>query len=84
MKKTSIRFPHQLFKKLDLLPKDAPVFVVEETLFFNPYSFHKQELLFHRASMKYYADYLADHGKVETEIGLVAMARNFKRVGFRA
>ncbi|MFD2098917.1 cryptochrome/photolyase family protein [Flagellimonas iocasae] len=62
MKKASIRFPHQLFKNLDLLPKDAPVFLVEETLFFNQYNFHKQKILFHRASMKFYADYLSESG----------------------
>ncbi|MEE1963650.1 cryptochrome/photolyase family protein [Allomuricauda taeanensis] len=62
MKRASIRFPHQLFKNLDLLPKYAPVFLMEETLFFNQYNFHKQKILFHRASMKCYADHLSHNG----------------------
>ncbi|WP_036384234.1 cryptochrome/photolyase family protein [Muricauda sp. MAR_2010_75] len=60
MKKASIRFPHQLFQNLDLLPEDVPVFLVEETLFFNQYNFHKQKILFHRATMKFYADFLSE------------------------
>ena len=62
MKKVSLRFPHQLFQNLDLLPEDVPVFLVEETLFFNQYKFHKQKLLFHRATMKFYADFLSKNG----------------------
>lgn len=34
------------------------VVLIEEALFFNQYAFHKAKLAFHRASMKYYYDYL--------------------------
>ena len=52
MKKASIIFPHQLFDQSGLPLTDSEVYLVEETLFFNQYKFHKQKLAFHRASMK--------------------------------
>lgn len=36
------------------------VFLVEEFLYFKIYKFHKQKLVFHRASMKAYMDYLSN------------------------
>lgn len=51
-------FPHQLFEKQPLLDEVKKIFLVEETLFFKQYLFHKQKLVLHRASMKQYADYL--------------------------
>ncbi|UZJ63687.1 cryptochrome/photolyase family protein [Sphingobacterium sp. KU25419] len=51
-------FPHQLFKNTDYLDKDQPIFLLEEFLFFNQYKFHKQKIALHRASMKFYEDYL--------------------------
>ena len=47
-------FPHQLFEDMDDLDKSQPVFLVEEFLFFRQYSFHKQKIAFHRATMKFY------------------------------
>lgn len=55
-------FPHQLFKDTDYLDKDQPVFLVEEFLFFKQYAFHKQKIALHRASMKFYEDYLIKSG----------------------
>ena len=58
MKEVCILFPHQLFT-LDALPsRNLPVYLVEEFLFFQQYSFHKQKIAFHRASMKSYAETL--------------------------
>lgn len=51
-------FPHQLFKNIDYLDHDQPVFLVEEFLFFKQYKFHKQKIAFHRASMKFYEEFL--------------------------
>jgi len=51
-------FPHQLFKDTDYLDKKQLVFLVEEFLFFRQYKFHKQKLALHRASMKFYEEYL--------------------------
>jgi deoxyribodipyrimidine photolyase-related protein len=50
----TIIFPHQLFEKQPALQKDRKVFIVEEFLYYSQYSFHKQKLVLHRASMKWY------------------------------
>lgn len=53
-------FPHQLFREHPALLRDRNVYLVEEWLFFKQVNFHKQKLLFHRASMKEYEQYLAN------------------------
>lgn len=58
----SIIFPNQLFKESSLLKENREVFLVEEFLFFKQYNFHKQKILFHRSSMKYYNEYLFKMG----------------------
>ncbi len=55
-------FPHQLFKNHPSILKDRKVFLVEEWLFFQQYSFHKQKLVLHRASMQYYKKLLIHNG----------------------
>jgi len=62
MKECAVIFPHQLFKNIDFIPENTTVFLVEEYLFFKQYPFHKQKLVFHRASMKYYANFLENKG----------------------
>lgn len=59
MASISLVFPHQLFVEL---PRDRQVLLVEEYLFFRQYHFHKQKLIFHRASMKAYRKYLLAKG----------------------
>ena len=55
-------FPHQLFE--ETLAQDADIFyLVESDLFFKQYAFHKQKLIFHRASMRAFADRLTAEGK---------------------
>ena len=58
----SILFPHQLFKNNPVLLNEAEVYLVEDALFFNQYQFHKQKLVLHRASMKFYEQYLKKEG----------------------
>lgn len=53
-------FPHQLFKDADYLNRSQPVFLVEDFLFFKQYKFHQQKIALHRASMKFYEDYLTE------------------------
>ena len=53
-KKCFIVFPNQLFKQTILADSDFQIFLVEEDLFFKQYNFHKQKILFHRSSMKFY------------------------------
>ncbi|MFS4494475.1 cryptochrome/photolyase family protein [Maribacter sp. 2308TA10-17] len=60
MKRINIIFPHQLFEASPLFANNAPVYLVEEYLFFKQYPFHKQKIAFHRATMKRYADFLRE------------------------
>lgn len=56
-----IVFPHQLFEDTEALKMADEVYIIEEYLFFNQLKFHKQKLVFHRASMKYYENYLKEN-----------------------
>ncbi len=58
MHSVTLIFPHQLFQEHPCLVKDRPVYLVEEWLFFRQYSFHKKKLLLHRASMRFYNQWL--------------------------
>ncbi len=58
MSTTGILFPHQLFEQNHLVLKCDTIYLVEEWLFFMQYRFHKQKIVFHRASMKFYEGYL--------------------------
>lgn len=55
-------FPHQLFKDHPALQNDREVYLVEEWLFFKQYNFHRQKLVLHRASMKFYEGWLQQNG----------------------
>jgi deoxyribodipyrimidine photolyase-related protein len=60
LRNITLIFPHQLFEKHPALDSNRDVYLVEETLFFNQYKFHKQKLAFHRASIKFYESFLKD------------------------
>mgnify|MGYP006281347379 FL=1 len=61
MKIAALVFPHQLFEQV-VFPNDCDVvYLVEELLFFRQYPFHKQKIALHRASMKFYEQYLQQH-----------------------
>lgn len=62
MDAVTIIFPHQLFKHNPALSKKRPVYLVEEWLLFSQYNFHKQKLILHRASLKFYKDWLTSSG----------------------
>lgn len=55
-------FPHQLFKNHPAVNPSRPVYLVEEWLFFNQYTFHKKKLMLHRASMQFYKEHLIGQG----------------------
>jgi deoxyribodipyrimidine photolyase-related protein len=57
-RKIGILFPNQLFETHLILEKVNLIYLVEEYLFFRQYNFHKQKIAFHRATMKYYENYL--------------------------
>ena len=61
MKEAFLIFPHQLFEASPALVSGIPAYLVEEFLFFRQNRFHKQKIVFHRASMKKYKDYLEGH-----------------------
>lgn len=52
MKKIGLLFPHQLFREHPMFGNVDELFLIEEFLFFTQYTFHKQKIAFHRASMK--------------------------------
>lgn len=55
-------FPHQLWENHQLWNKNAVLFLVEEFLFFQQFQFHKIKLTWHRATMKFYEQYLMNQG----------------------
>jgi deoxyribodipyrimidine photolyase-related protein len=60
--KAGLVYPHQLFSDSPLLSADV-LYLIEEPLYFTQYKFHKQKLIYHRASMKAYAAELEKAGK---------------------
>lgn len=55
-------FPHQLFEYSSALKKNRGVLLIEDPRFFSDFLFHKQKLIFHRASMKSYEKKLKKKG----------------------
>jgi deoxyribodipyrimidine photolyase-related protein len=62
MTAVNLIFPNQLFKENPLFENGHTFYLVEEFLFFKQYPFHKQKIAFHRATMKFYLDFLRDKG----------------------
>ncbi len=61
--KSLVLFPHQLYFDFpESIDQETVIYLVEEHLFFRQYPFHKQKLIFHRASMKAYAEVLQNSG----------------------
>jgi deoxyribodipyrimidine photolyase-related protein len=58
MNRAAIIYPHQLFEEHPALNDVSLTVLVEEPLYFSQYRFHRQKLIFHRATMKRYAQYL--------------------------
>ncbi|TFG02216.1 MAG: cryptochrome/photolyase family protein [Promethearchaeota archaeon] len=66
MKEAVVLFPHQLFEFHPGFASERVIYMVEDSLFFHdpqyPVSFHKKKLIFHRATMQCFKDYLIDKG----------------------
>ncbi len=58
MKEAVLIFPHQLFEVNPAIGHERIIYIIEEFLFFKQFKFHKQKLVLHRASMKFYFDFL--------------------------
>lgn len=56
--KVFLIYPNQLFEDTSILKEYDKVLLIEEPLFFTQYVFHKQKLIFHRATMKMYEEFL--------------------------
>ncbi len=56
-------FPHQLFENHELIDTHSYIILAEDAHFFHAFSFHKQKLIFHRATMQAYAQMLKQKGK---------------------
>ncbi len=56
-------FPHQLFKHHELIEKHSHIVLIEDPHFFHAFAFHKQKIMFHRATMQAYAALLKKKGK---------------------
>lgn len=68
MKAVTLIFPHQLYQQHPAIAKDRDCVLIEEWLYFKQYPFHKQKLVLHRASMRFYESYLIDNGFQTTYI----------------
>jgi len=60
----SLIFPNQLYKQHPVNHNNIAAYLVEEWHFFNQYQFHKEKLVLHRASMKFYEQFLKEQGVV--------------------
>ena len=60
----SIIFPNQLHKENPAIHNNIPAYLVEEWHFFKQYQFHKEKLVLHRASMKFYEQFLKAQGVI--------------------
>lgn len=61
-KEVTIIFPNQLFKNNPATANGRKIYLVEEWFYFTQYNFHKQKLVLHRASMKFYENWLKHNG----------------------
>jgi deoxyribodipyrimidine photolyase-related protein len=64
----TIIFPHQLFQNHPALEKKQKIYLIEEWLFYKQYNFHQQKLVLHRASMKFYENWLQQNGYTVTYV----------------
>lgn len=51
-------FPNSLFENNELITSSSTVYLIEHSVYFCLYPYHKMKLVLHRASMKYYQNYL--------------------------
>ena len=58
-----IIFPTTLYKNIELIKSlnIDKIIIIEDDIYFTKFKFHKQKLVLHRASMKYYYKYLKEH-----------------------
>jgi len=62
LKEGQLILPDQLFHPSIHLDRNRVYYLLEHPAYFTQYQFHKKKLIFHRASMQYYADQLRSIG----------------------
>jgi deoxyribodipyrimidine photolyase-related protein len=62
MRTAALIYPHQLFSPHPAVAGADEAILIEDPLFFSHYSFHRQKLILHRASLQRYAAALRDGG----------------------
>ncbi|MBC7390375.1 MAG: cryptochrome/photolyase family protein, partial [Opitutaceae bacterium] len=62
MSSVFIVYPHQLFELHLNAPSDSIFYLLEDPLYFCQFKFHKQKIVLHRASMKYFEASLHEKG----------------------
>jgi deoxyribodipyrimidine photolyase-related protein len=80
MSSAFLLFPVHLFKNIALLKKYKNIYIIEEPRYFTDFKFHKLKLAYHRASMKYYYDYLKKHKCNITYIEYKSVNSNFYKL----
>ena len=73
-------FPNQLFREHPSLETNRPVYLVEEWLFFQQYTFHKLKLVLHRASMKFYQQWLTEKNYTVTYIETIDTRNDIRQL----
>ena len=71
-------FPNQLIENNELINKADKIYLIEDEIFFTKYKYHKMKLIFHRASMKYYYDYIYNNYK--KNIYYIEYYKNYKNI----
>ncbi|BCX13884.1 MAG: cryptochrome/photolyase family protein [Candidatus Dojkabacteria bacterium] len=62
MKEAVVIFPTTIFEKNELINKSRKIFIWENKRYFTDFKFHKKKLIFHRATLRAYYDYLKNEG----------------------
>jgi len=61
MTNATIILPNQLFENhLAIFDNCSHIYIIEDPTFFTKFPFHKMKLILHRASLKFYHDYLSE------------------------
>jgi len=76
-------FPNQLFK-IDRLPESKKYYLIEENVYFGDriekLNFNKLKLVLHRATMKYYSDYLKNKDKTIKYLEYPITINDYKKI----
>ena len=75
-----IILPTQLFDKNDYLKNMDEIYIIEDPFYFTSKKFHKQKLVLHRASMKYYYDKLINELKYDNVYYIEYNDVNYKKI----